>query len=140
MKAETIEHAELRPTHHCFDDALDYLGHVALTESKDVLMEHVLVHAICLTPTEEAVPFAHAWVERGGEVIQGGLLDGEIVYVFLPKGPFYEQMRIQECTRYSVEEAHRENFRTNHFGPWKPEYAALCGSGGRVHGKLEFGT
>jgi hypothetical protein len=134
----------LFPTHHCFDDALEFLGarvarHPALARGRSLR----LVHGICLGPRGEGVaasfgvdvvapgqPFAHAWVEeatRPAVVWQSGLdAAGGVVFVAIPRSIFYGTMRVGLRTRYTVREAWHENQRTGTYGPWKAEYRALC--------------
>jgi hypothetical protein len=119
------------PTHTCFDDALDYLAH-RVRQNRRAAMKLTLVHGILLAPEgkRKGEPFAHAWVEEGGRVIQDGLLeDGSRVTWSMSVAEFREKMQPQKTTRYTVRQAARENRRTNHFGPWVPEYQALTGRG-----------
>lgn len=118
------------PTHTCFDDALDYLGHLA-TRKDPTLRRHVLVHGICTVNKAQAVdatdgePFAHAWVEYRGQVIQGGILAGAKVWWSSSIDDFHETLNVLESTRYTVEEASAENMRTGHYGPWVEKYEEL---------------
>lgn len=123
----------LYPTHTCFDDALDYLGLVATAEGRRGLRGLALVHGICLVPEGESFVgagqpgdrFAHAWVESGGRVIQGAILDGERVYFSILRVEFFEKWRVQDFTRYTPRQAMRQNRLSNHFGPWESKYEAL---------------
>jgi len=124
------------PTHTCFDDALDYIGEVVKTDPDWAIDRLTLVHAICLAPAGPTKdrPFAHAWVEEKRDdcttaVIQSGLLEGDKIYYVWSPEQLAEVLRPQDVTRYTVEQAWRENERTCHYGPWKPDYAALCGGG-----------
>jgi hypothetical protein len=142
----------LYPTHHCFDDALDFIGERVKVDPGLVLTLQ-LVHAIVLTPREQLLPapadvvlppadepFAHAWVE---ETINGvpvvwvsGLTaprDGARVFVAIPWVTFYATMRVQQATVYTCREACEENRRSGTYGPWRPEYRALCGRRATSH-------
>src|SRR4051812_26554030 len=123
----------LYPTHHCFDDALDYLTELALDPSTAWIIrapDTFLVHGIALMPetgglSAPGTPYAHAWVELGGDVIQAGLLaSGERIFYRKPKAEHYAKLRIQHATRYTMRQALEENRRSNNYGPWKPEYLA----------------
>lgn len=121
----------LMPTKHCFDDALDLISTRVLTDRAD-LFRLTLVHAICLAPNGSGIRYAHAWVEEpmpGGEVVcwDSALLDGEqLVYYSVAIAEYYPHRLVQETTKYTVLEALAENYRSNHFGPWKDEYVTLC--------------
>lgn len=121
------------PTHSCFDDALDFIEHRIRADirSADVL---TLVHGICTAPDGES--YAHAWVEERTTawllVWDSGLLEGVQIYYSVSAAEFATARGVQETTRYSVREALYENHRTSMYGPWKPEYLALCNQG---HGK-----
>ena len=115
------------PTHRCFDDALDYIE-LRLREGAhpDSL---ILVHGICLAPEgpHKDKPFAHAWVEHEGRVVQSGLLDGERIFYSVPSEDFAEMLRPQEFTRYTLRQALAQNLASGHYGPWEERYIALCG-------------
>jgi len=124
------------PTHHCFDDALDLLVQF-LREDPAGGLEHSrfwLVHGIARYP--EGQPhagerFAHAWVETFDKrVWDCGVLDGELITYSVDRAEFYEKLRIETTTRYSARAAWDENRRSGTYGPWQPEYQALC----RHHG------
>jgi hypothetical protein len=135
---------DIHPTNTCFDDALDYLEAIAMHKSLEELHRHVLVHGICLMPKggkdPEGTRFAHAWVERDirpppnhsllgpstREVLQAGFLEGERVLIWMPRDFFNVTMRPQEETCYTIEQAWLLNRIHNTYGPWKPEYVALC--------------
>jgi hypothetical protein len=123
------------PTHSCFDDSLDLieLRVKAKIADADVL---VLVHGICTAPDGD--PYAHAWVEENGLAWDSGLLDGEAIYYVCSVEEFTKARGVQKTTRYTVREALIENYRTNMYGPWEPEYLALCHPRGalRVFGPL----
>jgi hypothetical protein len=119
---------DVLPTHHCFDDALDF---IAARLGRDASARHLLlVHGIALAPAgqHEGEPFAHAWVEEQGVVWDSGILDGVPVHYSVERDDFYASLRIQCFTRYTVREAWLENHRSGHYGPWKDEYRALCGA------------
>lgn len=120
----------IRPTQTCFDDALDLLAEWLRRDRTAMI---TLVHAICLAPDgpDAGAPFAHAWLERDGRIWQIGLLDGARVLWSVEPDEYRALMRPVAETRYTALEALRENDRSGHYGPWKPEYRALCG-GGRI--------
>jgi hypothetical protein len=113
----------LYPTHHCFDDALDFI--VAVLPN-DPQLRHTLrlVHGICLSPDGE--PYVHAWVEEGPRCISRGIRAGETIYYQAERADFYAELRVQERTRYTVQAALRQNRRHGTYGPWKARYLALC--------------
>jgi len=115
----------LFPTHSCFDDAMDLIEAWVTAEPPEY-HRLVLVHGICSMPDGE--PYAHAWVERGDECFFMGVLNGQRQAMRAEKGVFYPKFEVGETTRYTVAEAIAENARSNHYGPWRPEYVALCGT------------
>jgi len=115
------------PTYSCFNDAIEYIeGHARTNPS--AALKLVLVHAIVLMPDgpERGKPYAHAWVEDSELVWQAGVLDGQRVYFSCRADEYLPFMRVQAYTRYSVYELWQENKKSGHYGPWKPEYQALC--------------
>jgi hypothetical protein len=115
---------EIFPTHTCFDDAMEGLAAFALA-CPDEIHQVSLIHALCLLPNGE--PYAHAWLEHEDDCLYTAIIRGERQNLATPKNRFYRQYRVQEITRYTFPEAIAENHRSNHFGPWKPEYRTLCG-------------
>jgi hypothetical protein len=128
------------PTGRCFDDALEFVESRVI-ENPALAHEATLtlVHGIALAPSgpHEGEPFAHAWVEEGETVWGAGLLDGRRIYFPVERAGFYECLRIRSATRYTIREAAEENFRTNNYGPWKPEYIALCGAA-QIMGQVDL--
>lgn len=121
---------EILPTHTCFDDALELLSQLAVHGARaEQLQTFVLVHAICVAPDGEL--YVHAWLEQGSNVWQCGIVDGVRVYFAMPIERFVAERPIREQTRYSVDDALRENMRTGHYGPWVDRYRdpALLGDG-----------
>jgi hypothetical protein len=112
------------PTHTCFDDALDLIEAIVI-ENRREFKKLKLAHGICLMPDGE--PYAHAWVEREGVCLFVGIIDGKRLTLAADHVEYYIDMKVQEVTHYTVAQAMAENKRSNHYGPWKPEYAALCG-------------
>ena len=115
------------PTMTCFNDAIEYIEQVA-KEDRLRAMRLVLVHAIVLMPDgpDEGRQYAHAWVEEGALVWQGGIYLGQRVYFSCLASEYLPHMRVQDSTRYSLLELYIENRKSGHYGPWKPEYQALC--------------
>jgi hypothetical protein len=96
----------------------------------------LICHGICLAPADSFVggrrpdePFAHGWIEDDADdtVGQAGILDGERIWFTVSRPEWYGQMRVQAVTRYRLDDALRLNWQTGHYGPWRPEYRALCG-------------
>lgn len=118
----------MQPTGTCFDDALELIAFF-VEQDKRRLHTLVLVHASCLKPPgypNEGTPFAHAWLEEGDLVWSAGIIDEVKVQFSCDGEEFRRQLRVQEATRYTAFEAHLENVRTNHFGPWLAKYRSLC--------------
>ena len=117
----------LYPTFHCFDDALDLIG-MLLTENpddRDHLSETlVLVHGICRAPDGNL--YSHAWVEYEEQAFFRAIIEGEPTYVATSIAEFATEFQVQACTRYSVREAAILNRQSGHYGPWLPQYKALC--------------
>jgi len=115
------EKSSLFPTGRCFDDALDYVMHVVggLKNVATFEGDLYLVHAVCRWSGQ---PYAHAWAEHDGKVVEGKFLAGSRVYITHPKDEFYAAVIVDKSKlrRYSVREADRLNARYNHFGPWDP--------------------
>lgn len=115
------------PTHSCFDDALDFIER-RIKQDRSSGCRLILVHAIALAPegSKQGQPFAHAWVEEGDLVWQDGIVNGNRVTYCTARDEYLRVMRIQESTRYTVPQLLRENARTGTYGPWEPQYIALC--------------
>ena len=132
----------LRPTRHCFDDALEFIServkeNPALAHTSAL----ILVHAICrgaLDGPHPDEPYAHAWVEED-DLCWDAALVGEHwehqIYYAVARDEFYAARRVTTTTRYTVRQACLENLRSGTFGPWRPEYRALCG-GDRILGSI----
>jgi hypothetical protein len=135
MIRRRISKVDLLPTGHCFDDALEYLNQRVLAEptlAKDRRLE--LIHGIAIGDAGE--PYAHAWCEEGRLCWDAALADGQRMWYSVRRHEFYAARRVHTITRYSVRQACLENLRSRHYGPWKDVYRALCGSGGRVVGRV----
>lgn len=116
----------VKPTHSCFDDALDYIYD---TCSLDPSRMHsmVLVHGICQSENNE--PYAHAWVEEKGEAHFFGIVKGVRMLFMVPLDEFLEKFQVVECKRYSVPQAIRLNAYYKNYGPWIEKYRRLCRNG-----------
>lgn len=122
----------LLPTRSCFNDSIEYLeslayaamaaGDRALFDRPDLLLVHAIVDPI----DSDAGRHAHAWIEDGDTVIQGNLLEGEKIYAVFDRAEFEAKMRIEACTKYTMREVLAENQKHVTYGPWRPEYLALC--------------
>lgn len=119
---------DLYPTHSCFDDAFEFINDAIMLSQEPLRTEHInsliLVHGICLL--SNGAPYAHAWVERSGQCIFKGILEGEASYFAGEQKEFYDEHKVQETTKYTVIEAAKENKRTGHLGPWVQRYRELC--------------
>lgn len=123
------------PTHKCFDNAIEFCE--ARARANDPNIETLrLVHGIILVPEnhpagasdatagERAV---HAWVEDGDLVWDAGLLaDGRRIEFAVQKAEYYAHYRVQDTTVYTMRELLEQNRESGHYGPWRPEYRALC--------------
>lgn len=90
----------------------------------------MLVHAIILAPDDYADLAAgersvHAWVEEGDLCWDAGILDGQHIRFSVEHAEYYAHYRVQETTRYTMADVLRENRRSGHYGPWRPEYQQL---------------
>jgi hypothetical protein len=110
------------PTHHCFDDVLEFFPEGRPQD--EPLESFTVVHGILLMPDGE--PYVHAWLENATDVIQGGLFEGERIWFAMSIEDFRASRRIIDETRYTPLEALAENYRTGHFGPWVPAYRDLA--------------
>src|SRR4051812_46624940 len=123
------------PTHKCFDDAMEFCEERARADAPG-WRELRLVHGIVLVPDgqppdAEAQPgdrSAHAWVEDGDLCWDAGIINGHYVRYSVERDEFYRHHRVQQTTVYTMVEALIENRRTRSYGPWRPEYQALCRS------------
>lgn len=115
----------VHPTHTCFDDAMEYLEAVASKKIKRNLLELKLAHGICQV---DLLRYAHAWVETPTHCIDGGLVDGDKIYVVIPKAAFYKDRDVLDVTLYTVFEASNQNEFHGTYGPWLQKYLDLTGS------------
>ena len=122
----------IRPTHHCFDDALDFFEEVVGIEAfRRNHAQYTVVHAICIAP--DGNPFAHAWVEHGALIWEAGIVDD--ARVFFARTELGHP--VVRAVRYSVADAIRLNYESEHYGPWDAEIKALCAAKGEhvLHGE-----
>jgi hypothetical protein len=123
---------ELLPTHHCFDDALEYLNQRVLAEPT---LAHgralELVHAIAIG--DDGVHYAHAWCEEDGLCWDAALYQGDRVWYSVRRAEYYKALRVHTITRYTVRQACLENLQSGHYGPWKDVYRTACGTDQRHH-------
>jgi len=116
------------PTHTCFDDALELI-HSLLQSAADkginAESDLLLVHAICTGPHG---PYAHAWVEDSSECRSYfvGILNGERIVLAAHTSDYEQSLNVTESTKYGWSEAFALNRKHETYGPWKPEYQALC--------------
>lgn len=114
--------AVILPTHRCFDDALEYLEDLIRAQDACV-WSHRLVHGI--VKLSDGLT-AHAWVERGDDVIQCGILGGERIYYTMHWDEFQRELQPQAMTRYTIREAWEQNKRHGTYGPWEQRYLDLA--------------
>lgn len=145
----------LRPTFHCFDDALDFLELLRLgdpTLRDDILASIRVAHAVCVSST--GFRYAHAWVEErvrddpdradwpSRAVWQGYLDDaGRRGWYAVDAEWFYRTFAVRRCVLYTLTECAWHNRASGHYGPWRSDLYALAtrqGSrAGRVVGNVE---
>jgi hypothetical protein len=126
---------DLLPTHHCFDDALEYLNLRVLADPTLARGRRLeLVHGLAIG--DDGQPYAHAWCEEGRLCWDAAMADGQRIWYSVVRHEFYRARRVHTITRYSVRQACLENLRSGHFGPWKDEYRALCGRGAHAVGRI----
>lgn len=130
----------LRPTHQCYNDALELICEWIRLEP-DLPYENPptvwLVHGIC-TDSEKGFPYAHAWVERDGMTYTGALDENGIrVYVEVPREQYIKIFGVTEANAYSIKRAWEENKKHGHYGPWTPEHIALTAKGLRERGLIK---
>lgn len=130
---------DILPTYRCFDDAMELIE-IRVKESPTLYGNAdaiALVHAICIA--QDGTRYVHGWVEEDGQVWDAGILHGARVYFAVAREEYYAAKHVEETTRYTLRDIWRENSRSGHYGPWKPAYLALCGSGDkRVLGRLQL--
>jgi ribosomal protein S27AE len=124
------------PTHHCFDDAVEFCERRARAKHPSVETTLRLVHGIILVPADQPAGVSdaqpgeraiHAWAEDGDLCWDAGILeDGRRIEFAVAKAEYYEHYRVQETTVYTMPELLAANKASGHYGPWRPEYAALC--------------
>jgi hypothetical protein len=116
---------KLHPTGTCFNDALDYLELVVKETPRHAWPDYKLAHGILLAP--DGGPYSHAWVEqRDAHVWHCGILNGVRGYGRIDRDEYYEEMCVQEVTRYTIEQAWQQNHISGHYGPWVERYRRLC--------------
>jgi len=122
---------EIRPTFHCFDDAIALLGEM-VREDKPAR----LVHAICVA--DDGHKYAHAWVEEGGLAWETGLANGwKRMSYAVQQFDYYKTRRVERTWVYTVRDMLAENLTHGTHGPWVPELRALCSSEHRIVGRVQ---
>jgi hypothetical protein len=131
--------ADLLPTHHCFDDALEFIAE-RVKESPSLAHDTalILVHGIARATSGPHVGelYAHAWCEEEGHCWDAALLDGQRIYYSVAREELYAARQVEDVTRYTIQQACLLNLGTRHYGPWVPRYRSLCG-GVRVMGAIQ---
>lgn len=142
---------QILPTHRCFDDSIEYLESRVRADPKLAFgTDILLVHAIAKFPDDNpraGQQFAHAWVEEVVKIKKvawqttaktmvvarhAGLLDGQRVYMATPADEYRARLRVESVTTYTCRQVAAENKKAGDFGPWKPEYLALCAPEGTL--------
>lgn len=124
------EGATIYPTHTCFDDVVDYLNQIAYRgASREELLAYTVVHGILVMP--DGSRFAHAWLEHDGKILDGGIYQGERVWIEYSLTEFRGLHVVEDETRYTLPDAERLDDEFGP-GPWKPKYRALCSDKRRV--------
>ena len=117
------------PTHHCFDDAAKFMNAVAEEGDVERLLKLRLVHGIVRFPDDQedhaGALAAHGWIEDGDTVIEGGLLNGEFVYVQHAREDFYARCRVSSTTVYTALELVQNTKRHGYVGPWRTDLKRL---------------
>lgn len=124
------------PSHKCFDQAVEFCEARARANHPSVDTTLRLVHGIILVPEDQPADASdarpgersvHAWVEDGDLVWDAGILaDGRRIEFAVEKAEYYNHYRVQETTVYTMWELLEQNRASGHYGPWRPEYKALC--------------
>jgi hypothetical protein len=115
----------LHPTHTCFDDAVENLIYLMERDGRHIVKDARIVHAVIAPDGEE---MSHAWLEYRGEVYFTAVKDGRRVLVVAGIAEYEAKSKIKHVTKYTLWEAYEEEKRTGHYGPWDPQYRALCGN------------
>lgn len=129
---------DIRPTHTCFDDVVEYMTERVTLDPKLAFDDRfIIVHGIAMSEKGEC--YAHAWVEEGGLCWEAGVVEGNKVRYSVEVTDFYRMRRIQKTTRYTIAQALLTEMDTGvPCGPWVTEYKALClnGKEPRILGKV----
>jgi hypothetical protein len=126
------------PTHQCFDDALEFVEN-RLKEHPEAANTYLdtlhVVHGVVRFPDDSpehaGTHFVHAWVEERDElngrtlVWDAGLLQGQRIWFSVERDEWYEHMRVQRVTHYTLMAACDMNQETGHYGPWDRSYAQM---------------
>ena len=117
---------DILPTHDCFEDATQIIFKLLQEDKSKFTNPNIfLVHAICLK--EDGSKYSHAWIEVEGDVWFSGILDEQKVYLQATKKEFYENFRVVEETKYTLQEACLVAKAHNDIPPpWEHKYQKLC--------------
>jgi len=139
----------IRPTGHCFDDALQFFEIFRLDDPKvraDVLRSMRVAHGICANASGET--WAHAWVEERVRndpdrrswpervIWQGMSAESGHAFFAVALDWFYEAYAVRERTLYTLQECAVLNLRSGHCGPWIARYRLLTNRNRPVLGEL----
>lgn len=129
-EVEEDEVSALYPTHHCFDDMLQYIDK-QLTGGADPY-SLLLVHGLCLMPS--GTLYAHAWAahpfanKHGGIIVQCFVFRGDECFIQFDREVFERRFRPKEVTIYTMHDAAKHYRRTRNAGPWNDAYLPYCGN------------
>jgi hypothetical protein len=131
----------IMPTHHCFDDALDFIT-ARVRADRSAVDKLTLVHGIATATSGPHLgePYAHAWVEEADLCWDAGIWRGQHLSYAVEHDEYYASLQVQTTTRYTVFEAYIQNKLWATFGPWRDEYRNLCGKSGTIFGKVAVTT
>lgn len=125
ISSKQLENSNLYPTNECFDDAVHFCFE-RMKKDKSLIFSNKMkvVHGILIM--ESGKPYSHAWVEMDGVVYHTGILQGEKCVMGFDRKEYYREMRVQECTRYTILEAAAMEKKHGYPGPWIEKYRKLC--------------
>lgn len=117
----------IHPTHRAFDDALEFIEELARHKNPLLFSGRLrVVHAVVAAPNGREA--AQAWIEQDNQyVIFAGILDGVRSYFAADRQEYYDDIKVKETTKYTVQQALELNLIHKTFGPWERRYQVLCG-------------
>jgi hypothetical protein len=130
----------------CFNDTCEWLEELVKHKPREArLANYHLCHGIVTGCTHGIVvggevrafnhgKYAHAWIEfQGATVHHSGLCihEGKQVKCWCEfnREEYYAEFKIEDVTRYTIEEVCEQNDKHKTYGPWEDKYLALCKKG-----------